>query len=102
MSSKLRDVVAVLHGSYARGDFNGWSDVDVLAVVKGPLPQDPLRRLDLVEGCLARAPRVEPIMITLEEFKTLLKKNDPLTLSALGEGVPLVGGLEALLREADI
>ncbi len=55
-SSKLGEVVAVLHGSYARGDFGEWSDVDVLVVVKGPLPKSPLKRLDLVEECLARAP----------------------------------------------
>ena len=48
---------AVLHGSYARGDFGEWSNVDVLVVVKGPLPKSPLKRLDLVEECLARGPR---------------------------------------------
>jgi len=100
-SSKLGEVVAVLHGSYARGDFGEWSDVDVLVVVKGPLPKSPLKRLDLVEECLARAPGVEPVIITSEEFKALLKRNDPLVVGALRDGVPLIGALQDLLREAD-
>ena len=40
-SSKLGKIVAVLHGSYARGDFGEWSDVDVLVVVEGPPAEEP-------------------------------------------------------------
>jgi len=98
-SSKLGEIVAVLHGSYARGDFGEWSDVDVLVVVKGSLPKSPIERLGLVEDCLAKAPRVEPVIITSEEFKALLRKNDPLVAGALKEGVPLIGNPQALLRE---
>jgi predicted nucleotidyltransferase len=101
-SSKLGEIVAVLHGSYARGDFGEWSDVDVLVVVKGSLPKSPIERLGLVEDCLAKAPGVEPVIITSEEFKKLLKKNDPLVTSALKEGIPLIGNLQALLREASL
>jgi predicted nucleotidyltransferase len=99
-SSRLGKIVAVLHGSYARGDFGEWSDVDVLVVVKGSLPKSPLERLDLVEDCLAKAPEIEPVIITLEEFKVLLKKNDPLVVGALKEGVLLIGNLQDLVREA--
>jgi len=101
-SSKLGEIVAVLHGSYARGDFGEWSDVDVLVVVKGSLPKSPIERLGLVEDCLAKAPGVEPVIITSEEFKKLLKKNDPLVAGALKEGVPLIGNPQALLREASL
>lgn len=100
-SSKLGEIVAVLHGSYARGDFGEWSDVDVLVVVRGSLPKSPIERLGLVEDCLAKAPEVEPVIITSEEFKALLRKNNPLVTSALKEGVPLIGNTQALLREAN-
>jgi len=98
-SLKLGEIVVVLHGSYARGDFGEWSDVDVLVVVKGSLPKNPLKRLDLVEECLASTPEVEPVIITLEEFKALLKRNDPLVVGALKDGVPLMGDPQDLLRE---
>jgi hypothetical protein len=39
------------------------------------------------------------VIITSEEFKKLLKKNDPLVAGALKEGVPLIGNPQALLRE---
>jgi hypothetical protein len=42
---------------------------------------------------LAKVPGVEPVIITSEEFKKLLKKNDPLVTSALKEGIPLIGNL---------
>ena len=50
---------------------------------------------------MARAPGVEPVIITLEEFKALLKRNDPLVVGALRDGVPLIGALQDLLRKAD-
>jgi predicted nucleotidyltransferase len=94
VSVKLSDIIAILHGSYARGDFNEWSDIDVLIISKKPLPQNPLRRLDLIDECLTKTPRIEPVIVTLEEFKILL--NNPLILSALKEGVLLIGDLRVL------
>ena len=96
VSVKLGDIIAILHGSYARGDFNEWSDIDVLIISKKPLPQNPLRRLDLIDECLIKTPGIEPVIITLEEFKILLKRNNPLILSALKEGVLLIGDLRVL------
>lgn len=31
--------LALLYGSYARGDFNEWSDIDALLVVENELPK---------------------------------------------------------------
>ncbi len=32
--------LAILFGSYARGDFNEWSDIDILIVVGDKLPKN--------------------------------------------------------------
>jgi len=48
---------------------------------------------------LARTPEVEPVIITLKEFKALLKRNDPLVVGALKDGVPLMGDPQDLSWE---
>jgi predicted nucleotidyltransferase len=99
VSVELGDIVAILYGSYARGDFNERSDIDVLIVTRRTLPQNPLKRLDLIEECLAKTPSIEPVVLTLDEFKVLLRRNSPLILGAIREGVLLIGDLQTLLRE---
>ena len=49
-SQVLGPLTAILYGSYARGDFNLWSDVDVLFVVRDEvaLPRKPHKRVELV------------------------------------------------------
>jgi predicted nucleotidyltransferase len=93
-SEKLGRLTAILFGSYARGDFNEWSDIDVLVIAER-LPPTPLRRLDLVEECLELAPRVEPVIISVEEFHRLKGRN-PALLEALQSGVPLLDQLGLL------
>jgi len=96
-SRRLGRVAAILFGSYARGDFNEWSDIDVLVIAER-LPANPLRRLDLVEECLELAPRVEPVVISVEEFHRLRGKN-PAVLEALQSGVLLLDQLGLILKE---
>jgi predicted nucleotidyltransferase len=93
-SEKLGRLTAIFFGSYARGDFNEWSDIDVLVIAER-LPATPLRRLDLVEECLELAPRVEPVIISVEEFHRLKGRN-PALLEALQSGVPLLDQLGLL------
>lgn len=82
---RLGRITAILYGSYARGDFNEWSDIDVLIVAEN-LPRSPIERLDLVEDCVKSHPRVEPVLITLEELNKL-KNNNPAVIEAFTRGL---------------
>ena len=79
------DVLAgVVFGSYARGDFNLASDIDVL-ILSDRLPTDPRRRSELlyeyVEG------PIEPKGYTRDEFADLLRRRNPIAVDAVRHGV---------------
>jgi predicted nucleotidyltransferase len=75
----------------ARGDFNVWSDVDVL-IIADDLPA---RAPDRSELLLADAPsRVQPVGFTREEFARALRRGNPLALEAASRGVSLRGAEE--------
>jgi len=93
-SEKLGEITAVLFGSYARGDFNEWSDIDVLVVAKN-LPKNPLQRLSLIDECVRRFPRVEVVIVTIEEFTKMRNKN-PAIMEATQKGVTLIDGVGLL------
>ena len=85
----LRAVVVV--GSVARGDFNCWSDVDVVVAdaFRGSL-------LDRLDRLGARPGRVEPFAWTPEEWRAHLHRGNPMATEALERGVWLVGSPPAL------
>ena len=97
ISRKLGKLIAILFGSYARRDFNIWNDIDILVITEN-LPRNPLERLDLITECLRLYPRVEPIIITIEEF---IKKRDrdPAIIEASQKGIMLIDtlGLSGIL-----
>lgn len=71
----------LLIGSYARGDFNLWSDVDLLII--GNFTGNPLQRLkniDLPAG-------FEAILLTPEEFNIRKGKNEGFIKEALQHGI---------------
>lgn len=73
----------MLIGSYARGDFNLWSDIDILLIAKTDKPvHRRLEELDYPAG-------TEIIFLTPEEFKELLKKKEKYVLEALRDGIIL-------------
>ncbi len=78
----------VLFGSYARGDFNLGSDIDVLVVASG-LPATFAERLALLIG-LVDAP-IEPFAYTSEEFRGMQTHGHPTARAALTEGVGVHG-----------
>jgi len=96
----LGPVAVILYGSYARGDFNLWSDIDVLLVVEDgvQLPAKPHRRLDLIEEFLP--PNFQVSVVTVSELLRALSRN-PVVRSVLSEAVLVydVLGLERRLRE---
>jgi len=77
-------VSAVLIGSYARGDFNVWSDVDII-LISDEFKGNPVERLKKINV----PPGYEVIPLTPKEFKKLLKKNDALAREAVEKGVKL-------------
>ena len=88
LSARLTVEAAAVVGSVARGDFNVWSDVDVLVVVDG-LPE---RAPDRAALLLADAPAgVQPVGFTPRELEQARGKRNPLVLEADTRGVVLVG-----------
>ena len=83
--------LAILFGSYARGDFNEWSDIDILIVVCDELPKKPTERIDIVVPCITavEAP-IEPLIITKNEFEKLKKKRNPAIVDAINNGIPII------------
>lgn len=82
----------MLIGSYGRGDFNLWSDIDLLVVIDEDLPGNPLKRLDLIQDLMA--PNMEPHIITLKEYRRLLEKKNPYLIKAVKEGKFLIDNLK--------
>jgi predicted nucleotidyltransferase len=91
VKGKLGRVTVILYGSYARGDFNEWSDIDVLIIAE-QLPENPIERLSLIEDCMARVAGVEPLLLTLNMIRKMRGKNLAVR-EALEKGVVLVDDL---------
>jgi hypothetical protein len=88
LSTRIPLVAAAIVGSVARGDFNVWSDVDVVVIASG-LPARELDRQSLLLD--AAAPGVQPVAFTPHEFDRALERANRLAVEAVGSGVPLVG-----------
>jgi predicted nucleotidyltransferase len=76
-------VSAILVGSYARGDFNAWSDVDILLI--GKFEGRPPERLERVRA----PPGFEVIPLTPEEAVRAAEKGNPLLIEAAERGMVL-------------
>jgi len=72
-------------GSVARGDFNVWSDIDVVVVAR-ELPSKSLARADLF---LAKPPGLQIVAYTAAEFETELEQRNPLVMETTSVGVPI-------------
>lgn len=92
LPERLGMVAAVVVGSVARGDFNRWSDVDVVVVAAG-LPDRLLERLDAVAP---RPPRIAPIPWTPSQWHEQVDRGNTIAVEALQAGVWLVGSPSAL------
>ncbi len=88
LSAQLPVLAAAIVGSVARGDFNVWSDVDVVVIAED-LPERTPDRASLL-GADAPA-RLQPIGFRRNEFEAALKKGNRLAREAIEAGVVLVG-----------
>lgn len=84
----VRAVVVV--GSVARGDFNKWSDLDVL-VVADPLPDGARERLALLTE--DAPPGLQPVGWTPGELARRRDRRDPIAVEADTVGVVAAGAL---------
>ncbi len=99
---RLGEITAILCGSYARGDFNEWSDIDVLIITREELPKSPLERLDLILECLKKIPDVEPVVVTIGEFQKMIERRNPLAKEALERGIVLIDDIVILRQPPSI
>lgn len=88
LSTRLPIVAAAVVGSVARGDFNVWSDVDLVVVCDRLPARIPDRGAALSAGA---PPGVQTVGFTREEFHRAVRRGDPLARSAVGEGIVLGG-----------
>ncbi len=72
LREELGRVTVILYGSYARGDYNLWSDIDLLVVSEKFRNVRILDRYDLIPQ---PPPGVEPVLLTPGEFVENLEKN---------------------------
>ena len=73
----------LLIGSYARGDFNLWSDIDILVV--GEFSSNPTKRYSEIDF----PPGFEVIPVRVEDFPVSLKVVNPIIVEAARTGVIL-------------
>jgi predicted nucleotidyltransferase len=78
---------AVVFGSTARGDFNRWSDIDVLVIVAG-LPYSYGDRWDLVSK--GAPPPLQIVAWTPDELTGRRAGGDPIAAEVDAVGVPLL------------
>jgi len=84
----------VVIGSTARGDFNAWSDIDVV-IISPKFPKNPLKRYEMLESHLE--PGIEPIPLRPEDLERLVERGAPVVEDLL-RGVVLFDDLGVLGR----
>ena len=82
-------MTAIIIGSTARGDFNQWSDID-LVIISDRFPENPIDRFRMVE--LRILPGIEPIPLRTADLMRLVEKKAPV-LEDMVEGIFLVDDL---------
>ncbi len=92
VASRRKVTAVVVFGSTVRGDFNKWSDVDVLVIAED-LPNEWLSR---AEALMADAPPgLQPVGWTPAELADRRRRRDPIAAECDGVGVVVYGALPA-------
>lgn len=95
LSCRIPVEAAAVAGSVARGDFNVWSDVDVVVVAEG-LPARQLERSALL--LLDAPPRIQPVGYSRAELEQEWRKGNRLVREAVTSGVTILGELASVRR----
>lgn len=90
LAQRLELVAVVVFGSVVRGDFNKWSDIDVLVIAEG-LPASARERLELL--MLDSPVGVQPVGWTPGELTARRRRRDPIAVEADTVGVVVAGAL---------
>jgi hypothetical protein len=90
LTKRLEVDAVVVFGSSARGDFNKWSDLDVL-VVSPSLPDGGRERLELLMR--DAPPGLQPVGWTPSEFARRRVRGDPIARECDAVGVIVAGAL---------
>ncbi|MGH9228817.1 MAG: nucleotidyltransferase domain-containing protein [Acidimicrobiales bacterium] len=94
LDADLKVLAIVVFGSVARGDFNLWSDVDVL-VVLGEVDD---RRVGEVRSAGREVGLVEPVVWSAAQLRAQLARHDPIAIESVERGIWLVGAAADLVR----
>jgi predicted nucleotidyltransferase len=98
LGRRLAIEAVVLAGSVARGDFNLWSDIDVIVVADGL----PARLPDRLALLTVDAPSgVQPAGFTPAELRRAAQRANRLVLDAAEHGIVLAGDPLALTRACE-
>lgn len=84
---KLKPLLVILYGSFARGDYTNGSDIDLLIVAEN-LPGNYWDRWSLAYDVIEGFP-LDPHIYTPNEFKTMLMDGRMTALDALTEGITI-------------
>lgn len=90
LDGRLDVGAVVVVGSVARGEFNKWSDIDVLVIAR-ELPED--GRLRLEQLMVGAPPGIQPVGWTPSELETRRRRRDPIAVEADRVGVVVRGRL---------
>jgi hypothetical protein len=90
LAAEVSVVAVVVFGSFARGDFNTWSDIDVL-VISDQLPDDARERSDLLWR--HQPGGVSAVGWTTSEHQARRRRRDPIAVEADDDGVTVTGAL---------
>lgn len=93
LARRMAVVAVVVFGSVARGDFNKWSDVDVL-VIAPDLPSTARERLEVLMA--DSPPGVQPVGWTPAELAERRRRHDPIAVESDTAGVVVLGALPAV------
>ena len=78
----------LLFGSFARGDFNVHSDLDLLVILESSSLSMSDRIADFLQDCAAYPTDVFPL--TQEELHNRLREHDPFWTRAMKEGIDIL------------
>lgn len=88
--SHLKPECIILYGSFARGDYNERSDIDII-VISTNLPLNFYKRMQQLYELIDTNEVIDILGYTPDEFIQMLEKRHCTSLFTMDEGIPLYG-----------